>query len=62
MRETRTAQLSIFDFYAKHEFGDFLAQLSCLLDEQPELVIFLERVDSAKSDQILTGRFDKGGN
>lgn len=55
MRETRTVQLSIFDFYAKHEFGEFLEKLSRLLDEQPELVKLLEG-DLIRDDALPTGR------
>ena len=42
MRETRTAQTSIFDFYSQHEFSDFLYELSCLLDDHPEILRLLE--------------------
>lgn len=38
MRETRTVQTSIFDFYSKHEFGSQLENLSDLLDEHPEIL------------------------
>ena len=38
MRETRTAQTSLFDVYSGHKFGDFLHKLSCLLDESPEIL------------------------
>ena len=38
MRETRTAQTSLFDVYTGHKFGDFLRKLSCLLDERPEIL------------------------
>jgi transposase, IS5 family len=38
MRETRTAQTSLFDVYTKHKFGEFLQKLSCLLDESPEIL------------------------
>lgn len=38
MRETRTAQSSLFDVYTGHKFGDFLQKLSCLLDERPEIL------------------------
>lgn len=43
MRETRTVQTSIFDFYSKHEFGDFLHDLSCLLDDHPDILTLLEK-------------------
>ncbi len=55
MRETRTAQSSIFDFYSQHEFSDFLYKLSCLLDDHPEILTLLENdllTDGAQS----TGR------
>ena len=42
MRETRIVQASIFDFYAQHEFSDFLRELSCLLDDHPEMLAELE--------------------
>lgn len=42
MRETRIVQSSIFDFYAQHEFSDFLRELSCLLDDHPEMLAELE--------------------
>lgn len=38
MRETRTAQKSLFDVYTGHKFGDFLRKLSRLLDERPEIL------------------------
>ncbi|MGD8911637.1 MAG: transposase [Candidatus Thiodiazotropha sp.] len=38
MRETRTAQTSLFDVYAQHKFGEFLRQLSEHLDDHPELL------------------------
>jgi len=38
MRETRTAQTSLFDVYTGHKFGDFLRKLSCLLDKRPEIL------------------------
>lgn len=55
MRETRTAQTSIFDFYSQHEFSDFLRDLSGLLDDHPEILARLEEdllTDGARS----TGR------
>lgn len=55
MRETRTVQASIFDFYARHEFGDFLERLSCLLDEHTELLVVLES-DFIGEDVQATGR------
>jgi len=41
MRETRSAQSSIFDFYSDHEHGVMLNQLSCLLDDHPQLLEML---------------------
>jgi IS5 family transposase len=41
MRETRTAQTSLFDVYTGHKFGDFLRKLSCLLDEHPEILTLI---------------------
>lgn len=38
MRETRNAQASIFDFYAKHELGQRFRQLSEKLDEYPRIL------------------------
>lgn len=42
MRETRTAQASIFDFYAQHERSVFFQDLSDKLDQQPELITLIE--------------------
>ena len=41
MRETRSAQSSIFDFYSQHEHGVMLKQISCLLDNHHQLLDFL---------------------
>lgn len=38
MRETRTAQSSLFDYYSKHKHGEQLQSLSALLDAHPELI------------------------
>jgi hypothetical protein len=35
MRETRVAQISIFENYAQHEFAERLLNLSNLLDQWP---------------------------
>jgi len=43
MRETRNAQMSVFDFYAKHELGKQLKDLSEILDEHPQLLSLIER-------------------
>lgn len=55
MRETRTAQTSIFDFYAQHEFSDFLKDLSTLLDTHPEVLVILKE-DLLSSNVEATGR------
>ena len=55
MRETRTAQSSIFDFYSQHEFSDFLYDLSCSLDDHPEILTLLE-TDLLTDGAQLTGR------
>jgi len=47
MRETRTAQASIFDFYSKHERSEFFQNLSEKLDQHPELLSLIE-------DDLLT--------
>jgi len=41
MRETRSAQSSIFDFYSEHEHGVMLHKLSCFLDDHTQLLEFL---------------------
>lgn len=50
MRETRNAQVSIFECYSKHEFGARLKTLSRLLDEHPEILTLLEPdlIDSSR--------------
>lgn len=55
MRETHTAQTSIFDFYSKHEFSDFLHELSCVLDDHPDLLGLLE-TDLLTGGAQATGR------
>ncbi len=42
MRETRTAQTSLFDVFSRHKFGDFLRDLSARLDAHPEILVTLE--------------------
>jgi len=42
MRETRNAQVSIFESYSKHEFGAGLETLSRLLDKHPEILSLIE--------------------
>lgn len=55
MREPRTAQTSIFDFYSQHEFSHFLKNLSHLLDNHPEILELLEE-DLLSRDVNATGR------
>lgn len=52
MRETRNAQASIFDRYAKHEIGNQLAMMSEILDSHVELIDWVEADLGAQS----TGR------
>ena len=42
MRETRTAQTIIFDYYAPHEQGAHLSHLSSVLDEHHQILSLLE--------------------
>jgi len=42
MRETRVAQVSIFENYSKHEFGVQLKTLSDILDKHPEILPLVE--------------------
>lgn len=55
MRETRTAQASIFDLYAQHELGRELEEISVTLDQLPELVQFIT-ADLCKESTKETGR------
>ncbi len=55
MRETHTAQASIFDFYSQHEFGDFLHSLSRELDDHPGILGLLE-ADLLTDGTQATGR------
>ena len=43
MRETRNAQVSIFDSYANHELGKQLEALSTILDEHPAILSLVGR-------------------
>lgn len=43
MRETRVAQISIFENYSQHEFGVQLKQLSSILDRYPEILSLIEK-------------------
>lgn len=54
MRETRNAQVSIFDFYSQHPFGQQLKALSDLLDCCPSLLELIEQ-DFYPSDTAKTG-------
>lgn len=42
MRETRNAQISVFESYSKHEFGARLKTLSRLLDKHPGILSLIE--------------------
>jgi transposase, IS5 family len=42
MRQIRTAQISIFENYAKHEIAERLQQLSIIIDQTPDILILLE--------------------
>lgn len=55
MRQRRTVQRSIFDYYAEHEIGLRLEKISDILDEQPEILELVEQ--DFKSDSLKnTGR------
>ena len=54
MRETRTAQTSVFELYSEHEFGEHLRKLSEELDEHPEILPLL-------SSDLLTGGEESTG-
>jgi len=41
MRETRVAQISIFEFYSEHEQGQQLKRLSELLDQSPDVLTMI---------------------
>lgn len=55
MRETRNAQASIFDCYAKHEIGNELARISDILDNCPDVIDWVE-ADLARDGTRQTGR------
>ncbi len=55
MRETHTAQASIFDFYSQHEFGDFLRRLSVEVDDHPQILTLIEK-DLLTAKARPTGR------
>lgn len=43
MRESPTAQSSLFDLYSPHKFGAFLGELSRVLDDHPEILPLLDK-------------------
>jgi IS5 family transposase len=57
MRETRVAQVSIFENYSEHEFGLRLKLLSCSLDERPEILdlIALDLIGGCEASGGRTG-------
>jgi len=55
MRETRLAQISIFENYAKHERAEQLKQLSSILDNHPEILDVIKK-DLVKLSTTKTGR------
>lgn len=55
MRESRTAQNSLFDLYSTHKFGVFLSDLSWVLDAHPEILPLLEEDFRSEGTQA-TGR------
>jgi hypothetical protein len=55
MRETRNAQASIFDRYAKHEIGNELAMMSEILDNCAGLIDWVE-ADLVENGARQTGR------
>ena len=54
MRETRNAQATLFDHYAKHQFGRQLEKLSALLDDYPQILELVAR-DFDKANVASTG-------
>ena len=54
MRQTRTAQMSIFDFYSEHERSNHFRKLSAFLDEHPELIRLAEK-DLLNTNAKATG-------
>lgn len=54
MREARTAQTNLFDFYAQHVRSIFLQQLSDRLDQHPQLCRLVE------NDLLRKGAKDTG--
>ncbi|MFT5447334.1 MAG: IS5 family transposase [Gammaproteobacteria bacterium] len=43
MRETRSAQSSLFDWYSEHDKGQQLKALSDVLDQHPNILALIER-------------------
>ena len=43
MRETRIAQISIFEIYSSHDIGVQLKHLADLLDGQPQILSLIEK-------------------
>ena len=41
MRETRNAQMSVFDFYSEHDTGKRLKGLSDVLDQHPGILTLI---------------------
>ena len=54
MRETRTAQMNLFDFYSEHKRSEQLQSLSALLDAHPNLFGLVEG-DLLNKDAKATG-------
>lgn len=55
MRETRTVQTSLFDFYCRHQRGEFFEHLSSLLDGHPRVLKLIE-ADLLSQRARATGR------
>lgn len=57
MRETRNAQVSIFEHYSNHEYGVRLRKLSEVLDRQPEILelVAADLIDASVSAVGRTG-------
>uniref|UniRef100_UPI0035C68FD0 transposase n=1 Tax=Marinobacter sp. TaxID=50741 RepID=UPI0035C68FD0 len=55
MRETRNAQVSIFEHYSNHEYGVRLRKLSDVLDSQPE-ILDLVAADLIDASAAAVGR------
>ena len=57
MRETRNAQISIFEHYSNHEYGIRLRRLSEVLDEHPEILdlVAADLIDASVSAVGRTG-------